>query len=30
MLRQSRPADEIVINDNGSSDATVAIVERYI
>jgi len=30
MLRQSRPADEIVINDNGSSDATVAIIERYI
>jgi glycosyltransferase involved in cell wall biosynthesis len=30
MLAQSRPADEIVINDNGSRDATVALVERYI
>ena len=30
MLAQSRAPDEIVINDNGSCDATVAIVERYI
>ncbi len=30
MLAQSRPPDEIVINDNGSTDATVAIVQRYI
>lgn len=30
MLAQSRPADEIVVNDCGSRDATAAIVERYI
>jgi glycosyltransferase involved in cell wall biosynthesis len=30
MLAQSRPADEIVINDNYSRDATSAIVEEYI
>jgi glycosyltransferase involved in cell wall biosynthesis len=30
MLAQTRPPDEIVINDNGSTDATAAIVERYI
>jgi glycosyltransferase involved in cell wall biosynthesis len=30
MLAQTRPADEIVINDCGSRDATPAIVERYI
>lgn len=30
MLDQSRPADEIVVNDCGSRDATAAIVERYI
>src|SRR5689334_811808 len=30
MLAQLRPADEIVINDCGSRDATVAIVARYI
>ncbi len=30
MLAQTRAADEIVINDNGSSDATAAIIERYI
>lgn len=30
ILAQSRPADEIVINDNNSSDATSAIIERYI
>ena len=30
MLAQSRPPDEIVINDNGSADATAAIVEQYI
>jgi glycosyltransferase involved in cell wall biosynthesis len=30
MLAQTRPADEIVINDCGSRDATAAIVERYI
>lgn len=30
MLAQTRRPDEIVINDNGSSDTTVAIVERYI
>ncbi len=30
MLRQSRPADEIVVNDNGSSDATPMIVQRYV
>jgi glycosyltransferase involved in cell wall biosynthesis len=30
MLAQTRAPDEIVINDNGSSDATVAIIERYI
>lgn len=30
MLAQTRPPDEIVINDNHSSDATAAIVERYI
>jgi glycosyltransferase involved in cell wall biosynthesis len=30
MLDQTRPADEIVVNDCGSHDATAAIVERYI
>jgi glycosyltransferase involved in cell wall biosynthesis len=30
MLNQSRPADEIVVNDCNSRDATAAIVERYI
>jgi glycosyltransferase involved in cell wall biosynthesis len=30
MLAQTRPADEIVINDCGSRDATPAIVTRYI
>ena len=30
MLAQSRPSDEIVINDNTSSDETVAIIQRYI
>ena len=30
MLGQTQPPDEIVINDNHSSDATPAIVERYI
>ncbi|GIV96671.1 MAG: glycosyl transferase [Herpetosiphonaceae bacterium] len=30
MLGQSRPPDEIVINDCGSSDDTAAIVRRYI
>lgn len=30
MLAQTRLPDEIVINDNGSTDATVAIIERYI
>jgi glycosyltransferase involved in cell wall biosynthesis len=30
MLAQSRPADEIVINDCASSDGTAAIVERAI
>src|SRR5919108_6175839 len=30
MLRQVRPADEIVVNDCGSRDATAAIVGRYI
>jgi glycosyltransferase involved in cell wall biosynthesis len=30
MLAQTRPADEIVINDCGSSDATPAIVARFI
>lgn len=30
MLAQTRLPDEIVINDNGSHDATVAIVQRYI
>lgn len=30
MLSQTRAPDEIVINDNGSADATVAIIERYI
>lgn len=30
MLAQTRPADEIVINDCGSSDGTPAIVERFI
>ena len=30
MLNQSRPADEIVVNDCNSCDATAAIVERYI
>jgi glycosyltransferase involved in cell wall biosynthesis len=30
MLAQRRVPDEIVINDNGSSDATAAIVQRYI
>jgi hypothetical protein len=30
MLAQTRPADEIVVNDCGSRDSTAAIVERYI
>jgi glycosyltransferase involved in cell wall biosynthesis len=30
MLDQTRMADEIVVNDCGSRDATAAIVERYI
>src|SRR6266511_1862899 len=30
MLAQSRPADEIVVNDCGSRDGTAAIVEQYI
>jgi cellulose synthase/poly-beta-1,6-N-acetylglucosamine synthase-like glycosyltransferase len=30
MLDQSRPADEIVVNDCNSRDATATIVERYI
>lgn len=30
MLAQTRPADEIVINDCGSADGTPAIVERFI
>jgi glycosyltransferase involved in cell wall biosynthesis len=30
MLAQTRPADEIVVNDCGSRDATARIVERYI
>src|ERR1043165_10192774 len=30
MLAQTRPADEIVINDCDSRDATPAIVQRYI
>jgi glycosyltransferase involved in cell wall biosynthesis len=30
MLAQTRPADEIVINDNGSDDETTAIIQRYI
>src|ERR1044071_3558958 len=30
MLAQTRPADEIVVNDCGSRDATAAIVARYI
>lgn len=30
MLHQTLPPDEIVINDNWSSDATPAIVQRYI
>jgi glycosyltransferase involved in cell wall biosynthesis len=30
MLQQSRPADEIVINDNWSTDGTTAIVQQYI
>ena len=30
ILGQTRPADEIVINDNGSTDATPAIIEHYI
>ncbi len=30
MLDQTRPPDEIVVNDCGSRDATAAIVERYI
>jgi glycosyltransferase involved in cell wall biosynthesis len=30
MLAQSRPADEIVVNDCGSRDRTAAIVEQYI
>src|SRR5215213_2840856 len=29
MLAQTRPADEIVVNDCGSRDATPAIVARY-
>jgi glycosyltransferase involved in cell wall biosynthesis len=30
MLAQTRPADEIVINDCGSRDATATIVQRYV
>src|ERR671936_1180077 len=30
MLAQTRPPDEIVVNDCDSRDATAAIVERYI
>ncbi len=30
MLAQSRTPDEIVINDNGSSDETTEIIQRYI
>ena len=30
MLAQTRPPDEIVINDNWSTDGTEAIVERYL
>ena len=30
MLAQTRPADEIVVNDNNSSDATPEIVRRYV
>ncbi len=30
MLQQTRPPDEIVINDNGSTDDTVAILQRYV
>ena len=30
MLAQTRPADEVVVNDCGSRDATTSIVERYI
>lgn len=30
MLAQTRPADEIVVNDCASRDGTAAIVERYI
>lgn len=30
MLAQTRAPDEIVINDNGSTDATVQIIEQYI
>ena len=30
MLRQSRPADEIVINDNDSTDGTAAIIQGYV
>lgn len=30
MLAQSRPPDEIVLNDNWSSDETPAIVQRYV
>jgi glycosyltransferase involved in cell wall biosynthesis len=30
MLAQTRPADEIVVNDCGSRDATPAIVVRYV
>jgi glycosyltransferase involved in cell wall biosynthesis len=30
MLDQTHPADEIIVNDCGSRDATAAIVERYI
>src|SRR5947207_11714596 len=29
LLRQSRPADEIVITDGGSSDATAQIIAAY-
>jgi glycosyltransferase involved in cell wall biosynthesis len=30
MMAQRRPPDEIVINDNGSSDETAAIIQRYV